>query len=155
MTDTISARVRALGLELPKTAAPAANYVPFVIVPPLVFLAGQVAQFNGERPYIGKIGEALGLEDGVKAAELCGLNLLAWIAHVVEDDAARVVRCVRLGGFVNCTAGFTEHPKVVNGASDLIVRVLGEAGRHARTAVGSNALPFDIAVEIDAIFEIR
>src|SRR5579862_1974558 len=148
MTDTISARVRALGLELPQTAAPAANYVPFVRTGNLVFLAGQVAQFNGERPYIGKVGGNISVEDGVKAAELCALNLLAWIAAVVEDDAARIERCVRLGGFVNCVAEFTQQPKVVNGASDLIVKVLGDKGRHARTAVGANVLPFDVAVEV-------
>ena len=155
MTDTISARVRALGLELPQTAAPAANYVPFVRTGNLVFLAGQIAQFNGERPYIGKVGGTVSLEDGVKAAELCALNLLAWIATVVEDDTARIERCVRLGGFVNCVPEFTQQPKVVNGASDLIVKVLGDKGRHARTAVGTNVLPFDVAVEVDAIFEIR
>jgi enamine deaminase RidA (YjgF/YER057c/UK114 family) len=155
MTDTISGRVRALGLELPQTAAPAANYVPFVVVPPLVFLAGQIAQFNGNRPYLGKVGGTLSLEDGVRAAELCGLNILAWIAAVVEDDPSRIQRCVRLGGFVNCVPEFTDQPKVINGASDLVVKVLGDKGRHARTAVGSNSLPFDVAVEIDAIFEIR
>ncbi len=155
MTERISERVRALGLELPQTAAPAANYVPFVRTGSLVFLAGQIAQFNGNRPYLGKVGGTVSVEDGVKAAELCGLNLLAWIAAVVDDEADRITRCVRLGGFVNCVAEFVEQPRVVNGASDLIVKVLGERGRHARTAVGTNVLPFDVAVEIDAIFEVR
>jgi enamine deaminase RidA (YjgF/YER057c/UK114 family) len=155
MTETISSRVRALGLELPATAAPAANYVPYAVVKPLVFLSGQIAQFNGARPYLGKVGATVSVADAVKAAELCGLNLLAWLAVVVEDDPSRVVRCVRLGGFVNCVPEFTEQPKIINGASDLIVAVLGDAGRHARTAVGAPSLPFDVAVEIDAIFEIR
>ncbi len=154
MTDTISSRVQALGLELPKAGAPAANYVPYVITGNLVFLAGQIAQFNGSRPYLGKVGGTLSLEDGVKAAELSGLNILAWLKEILNDDLGRLVRCVRLGGFVNCTADFLEQPKVINGCSDLIVNVLGDKGRHARTAVGTNVLPFDVAVEVDAIFEI-
>ncbi len=155
MTDTISGLVRALGLELPRTAPPAANYVPYVVSGPLLFLAGQVAQFNGTRPYVGKLGGTLSVEDGIRAAELCALNLLAWVAAATGDDAGRIARCVRLGGFVNCVPDFVDQPKVINGASDLIVNVLGERGRHARTAVGANVLPFDIAVEIDAIFELR
>lgn len=155
MSQSLSERVRALGHELPAAAAPAANYVPYVVTGSLVFLAGQIAQRDGKRPYVGKVGDGVSIEDAIKAAELCALNILAWTRQVVDDDFDRIVRCVRLGGFVNCVSGFLEQPKVINGASDLIVAVLGDKGRHARTAVGTNVLPFDVAVEIDAIFEIR
>jgi len=154
MSDTLSARVRALGLELPQTSAPAANYVPFVVSGNLVFMAGQICQWNGERRYLGKVGDTVSVAEGIKAAELCGLNLLAWLAVVVDDEIERVMRCVRLGGFVNSVPGFVEQPKVVNGCSDLMVAVFGDRGRHARTAVGTNVLPFDVSVEVDAIFEI-
>jgi enamine deaminase RidA (YjgF/YER057c/UK114 family) len=152
---SIAARVATVGLELPAAGAPAANYVPFTRVGSLVFLSGQICQRNGVLPYVGKIGGTLAIEDGIAAAELCALNLIAWIAKIVEDDAARVVQLVRLGGFVNCVPEFTQQPKVVNGASDLMVKIFGERGRHARTAVGTNVLPFDVAVEIDAIVEIQ
>jgi enamine deaminase RidA (YjgF/YER057c/UK114 family) len=155
MSTTISSRVKALGLELPKAGAPAANYVPFVITGNLVFLAGQICQWQGERRFIGKVGGAISAEDGVKAAQLCGLNILAWIAEIVGDDFDRVTRCIRLGGFVNSTPDFVEQPRIVNGCSDLVVNVFGDKGRHARTAVGTNVLPFDVAVEVEAIFEIR
>ena len=155
MTETISARVQALGLELPKAGAPAANYVPFVITGNLVFLAGQICQWNGERRFVGKVGGEISAEDGVKAAELCGLNILAWIKEVVGDDFDRVTRLVRLGGFVNSVPDFVEQPRIVNGCSDLMVKVFGDKGRHARTAVGTNVLPFNVAVEVEAIFEIR
>ncbi|HVJ54469.1 MAG TPA: RidA family protein [Aliidongia sp.] len=155
MSKTISGRVAELGLELPKAGAPAANYVPFVITGNLVFLAGQICQWQGERPYVGKVGGKISVEDGVKAAQLCGLNILAWIKEVVNDDFDRVTRCVRLGGFVNSEPTFVEQPRIVNGCSDLIVNVFGDKGRHARTAVGTNVLPFDVAVEVEAIFEIR
>jgi enamine deaminase RidA (YjgF/YER057c/UK114 family) len=155
MTQTISGRVQALGLELPKTAAPAANYVPFVVTGSLVFLAGQVCQWNGERRFIGKLGAEISVEDGIKAAQLCGLNLLAWISHIVADDIERVARIVRLGGFVNSMPDFFEQPKIVNGCSDLMVNVFGDKGRHARTAIGTNVLPMNVAVEVDAVVEIR
>jgi enamine deaminase RidA (YjgF/YER057c/UK114 family) len=155
MTDTISSRVKALGLELPNAGAPAANYVPFVITGNLVFLAGQICQWNGERRYVGKVGGEISAEDGVKAAQLCGLNILAWMKEVVKDDFDRVTRCIRLGGFVNSVPTFVEQPKIVNGCSDLMVNVFGDKGRHARTAVGTNVLPFNVAVEVEAIFEIR
>jgi enamine deaminase RidA (YjgF/YER057c/UK114 family) len=155
MSETISARVQALGLELPKPGAPAANYVPFVVTGNLVFLAGQVCQWNGERRFIGKVGGAISPEDGVAAAQLCGLNILAWIKEVVADEFDRVTRLVRIGGFVNSVPNFVEQPRIINGCSDLMVGVFGPKGRHARTAVGTNVLPFDVAVEVEAIFEIR
>ena len=155
MSQTISGRVQALGLELPKAGAPAANYVPFVVTGNLVFLAGQICQWNGERRFVGKVGGAISPEDGVKAAELCGLNILAWIKEVVGDDFDRVTRLVRLGGFVNSVPDFVEQPKIVNGCSDLFVEVFGERGRHARSAVGMSSLPGGIPVEIEVIVAVR
>jgi len=152
---SINEKVASLGLTLPTAAPPAANYVPFMISGNLVFVSGQIPLLNGERPYVGKVGAAIGIEAAVDAARLCGLNILAWIARIVEDDMDKVRRCVRLGGFVNCTPDFQQQPTVINGASDLMVKVFGDKGRHARTAVGTNALPFDVSVEIEAIFEIE
>jgi enamine deaminase RidA (YjgF/YER057c/UK114 family) len=154
MAGTISEKVASLGLTLPTTAPPAANYVPFMIAGKLVFVSGQIPLLNGERPYTGKVGSKVSIDQAVSAAQLCGLNILAWIARVVEDDIESVVRCVRLGGWVNCVPEFTQHPTVINGASDLMVQVFGDKGRHARAAVGSSSLPFDVSVEVDAIFEI-
>ncbi len=120
-----------------------------------MFLAGQICQWNGERRYIGQVGAAIDLDGGIAAARLCGLNLLAWLREACAGDLDRVERCVRLGGFVNSAPGFFDQPRVINGCSDLMVEVFGDAGRHARTAVGTSALPFNVAVEIDAIFALR
>ncbi len=129
--------------------------MPYVRTGNLLFMAGQVCQWNGERRFIGKLGREFSIEQGQEAARLCGLNLLAQAKAALAGDLDRIVRCVRLGGFVNSTADFLEQPRVVNGASDLMVDVLGDAGRHARTAIGTNVLPFDLAVEIDAVFEVK
>lgn len=118
-------------------------------------MAGQVTIWNGERRFVGKLGREFGVEEGQQAARLCALNLIAQLRHALDGDLDRLVRVVRLGGFVNSTPDFVEQPKVVNGASDLFVEVFGEAGKHARTAVGTNALPFDVAVEVEAVFEVR
>lgn len=155
MAGKIEARLRELKIELPNASAPAANYVPFVRTGNLLVMAGQVCQWNGERRFIGKVGRDFTVEQGQEAARLCGLNLIAQAKAALEGDLDRLVRCVRLGGFVNSTPDFTEQPRVINGASDLMVEVLGDAGRHARTAIGTNVLPFDLAVEVDAIFEVR
>ena len=142
------------GLQLPKVAAPAANYVPYVISGNHIFVAGQIPFLNGEKMNMGRLGDNLGVEDGKKAAQACALNILAQVDAAVEGDWSRVKKCVKLGAFVNCTPDFTDHPAVVNGASDLMVEVLGEKGKHARFAVGAPSLPLGVAVEIDAIFEI-
>ena len=110
---------------------------------------------NGERRFIGKLGREFSIEQGQEAARLCALNLLAQAKAALAGDLDRIVRCVRLGGFVNSTADFLDQPRVVNGASDLMVELLGDAGRHARTAIGTNVLPFDLAVEVDAVFEVK
>jgi enamine deaminase RidA (YjgF/YER057c/UK114 family) len=154
MTGRIEARLAELGIALPQPAAPAGAYVPYVISGNLVFVAGQVTLDNGEITYKGRLGDTISVDDGYAAARLCGLNLLAQVRGACAGDLDRVKRVVRLGGFVNSTADFTDQPKVINGASDLMVEVFGDAGRHARAAVGAPSLPLGVAVEVDGIFEI-
>jgi enamine deaminase RidA (YjgF/YER057c/UK114 family) len=138
---------------LTQTAAPAANYVPFVIEGGVLTISGQLPLENGALAIIGKLGGCVSLEDGQRAARLCAINILAQ-AQAALSDLGRIRRTIRLGGFVASTPDFTEQHKVVNGASDLIASILGEAGRHARAAVGVAALPLDAAVEIEATFAI-
>jgi len=154
MAGKIDARLKELGIELPEAAAPAANYIPYVVTGKHVFLSGQITIWNGELRFLGRLGEALTAEQGYQAARLCGLNILAQVKAACGGNLDRVVRCVKLGGFVNSTPDFTDQPKVVNGASDLMVEVFGDPGRHARFAVGAPALPLGVSVEIDAVFEI-
>lgn len=142
------------GLTLPQVAPAAANYVPYVITGNQLFIAGQIPFVNGEKRHIARLGENYSVEQGREAAQDCALNILAQVNAAVGGDWGRVVRCVKLGGFVNATPAFDQHSAVVNGASDLMVAVLGERGRHARFAVGASNLPFGVAVEIDAVFEI-
>ncbi len=154
MTGTIEARLQSLSIELPQAGAPAANYVPFRRTGNLIYIAGQVCQWNGERRYLGRVGAEIPIEDGIAAARLCGLNLIAHLKNACDGDLDRVVQCLRLGAFVNSAPDFFEQPRVANGCSDLMVEVFGDAGRHARTAIGAQ-LPFNVAVEIDAIFEVK
>lgn len=154
MSGNIEQRLKELGVDLPEAAAPAANYVPFVVTGNLVFVSGQIPMREGKLVYTGKVGADLSLEDGQQAARLVGLNIIAQVKAACNGDLDRVRRCVKLGGFVNCASDFHQHPQVINGASDLMVEVFGDAGRHARFALGANALPFNVAVEIDAVFEI-
>jgi enamine deaminase RidA (YjgF/YER057c/UK114 family) len=154
MPGTIDARLKELGIELPAAATPAANYVPFAISGKLVFIAGQITNKDGKPQYIGKLGREFGIEDGQAAAKLCALNILAHLKNACGGDLDKVARCVRLGGFVNAVPEFGDQPKVINGASDLIVQVFGDKGKHARAAVGVGSLPFGVAVEVDAIFEL-
>ncbi|MEY8881427.1 RidA family protein [Donghicola sp. XS_ASV15] len=154
MTGTIETRLGELGITLPDAPAPAANYVPFVQVGDLVHISGQIS--SDENGLItGKLGADLDTEAGAAAARRCALSLLAQAKAACDGDLDRVVRLVKLVGFVNSTADFTEQPKVINGASDLMVEVLGENGRHARSAVSAASLPLGVAVEIEAIFQIR
>ncbi len=155
MAGRIERRLKELKIELPQASAPVANYVPCVRTGDLLFIAGQICQWQGERRFIGKLGAEISLEQGQEAARLCALNILAQVKGALAGDLDRVLRCVRLGGFVNSVPDFAQQPQVVNGASDLIVQVFGDAGRHARTAVGVNVLPGNVAVEVDAIFEVR
>lgn len=147
-------RLSALGLTLPQAAAPAANYVPYVILGKQVFIAGQIPFLNGQKMHIGRLGETLSVEQGQEAARACALNILAQAKAAAGGDWSKITRCVKLGAFVNSMPDFDQHSAVVNGASDLMVAVLGDAGKHARFAVGVANLPFGVAVEIDAIFEL-
>lgn len=154
MPSTVEERLAALGLTLPQAAAPAANYVPYVQSGNLVFVSGQITLKDGALQYVGRVGADLTTEEAYEAAKLCGLNLIAQVKAACGGDLQRVQRVVRLGGFVNCTADFTDQPKVINGASDLMAEVFGEAGRHARAAVGVNTLPLGVAVEVEGVFEV-
>ena len=154
MSGRIEARLKELGIELPQPSAPVANYVPYTVSGNLVVVSGQLCVWNGERRFIGKLGAGIGIADGQQAARLCALNVLAHLRAACGGDLDRVRRCLRLGGFVNCTPDFTDMPQVVNGASDLMVELFGDIGRHARAAVGVSSLPGGVAVEVEAIFEI-
>lgn len=151
----IEEKLKSLGIELPTPAAPVANYVGFVKSGNVVFVSGQLPLEAGKLQFVGKVGSEISAEDAKKAARLCAINLLAQVKQACDGDLERVVRCVKLGIFVNGDANFKDHPAVANGASDLMVEVLGDAGKHARAAVGSGSLPFGVAVEVDAIFEIK
>lgn len=154
MAGRIETHLAGLNIELPRAPAPGANYVPYVVSGALVFVAGQVTVWNGEIRYVGRLGRDFTLAEGQQAARLCGLNLIAQVKAACEGDLDRVVRCVKLTGFVNSTPDFTDQPKVMNGASDLMTEVFGESGRHARAAIGVNTLPLGVAVEVDGIFAI-
>jgi enamine deaminase RidA (YjgF/YER057c/UK114 family) len=148
-------RLKELGIELPDAPNPVANYQPYVVSGNLVFLSGQVTIWNGDIQYLGKIGRDLSVEQGYEAARMCGLNLIAQVRAACDGDLDRVKRVVKLGAFVNCVDDFKEHPNVVNGASDLMAEVFGDAGRCTRTNAGVPSLPLGFAVEIDGIFEIE
>jgi len=154
MSDAIDKRLSELGIELPKAAAPAANYIPYVVSGNLVFVSGQITLLDGEIKYKGKIGENLTVDDGYQATRICALNLIAQVKEAAGGDLDRVKKVVKLGGFVNSASDFTDQPEVINGASDLMVEVFGDAGKHARFAVSAGALPRNVAVEVDGIFEL-
>lgn len=153
MAGRIEKRLAELGLELPAAPAAVANYVPYVLSGSLLHVSGQIAQGPGG-PIRGRLGEDLAVEEGAVAAKACALSLLAQVRAACGGDLDRLKRVVKLTAFVASTPGFTDQPKVVNGASDLLVEVLGDIGRHARSAVGVAALPLGAAVEIDGIFEV-
>lgn len=155
MNTTIDARLKSLGIELPTPSTPGANYVPFVRTGNMLFLTGQLSQWNAERRFVGKLGRDFGIEQGQNAARLCALNLIAHIRAALDGDLSRTSRCIRLTGYVNSTPDFTAQSQVMNGASDLFVQLFGEAGRHTRIAIGVSALPYDVAVEVEGIFEVR
>lgn len=153
MAGKIEARLAELGITLPDAPAPAANYVPWTTTGNLVFISGQVSG-AGDEKHVGRLGADLDVAAGQRAARICALAVLAQVKAACGGDLDRVKRCVKLGGFVNCTPEFDQMPAVMNGASDLMVEVLGDAGRHSRFAVGAPNLPFGFAVEVDAVFEI-
>lgn len=142
-----------LGVSLPDAPAPAANYVPFVRVGDIVYVSGQIS--NGPDGLItGKLGDNMDVEAGATAAKTCAISLLAQVKAACDGDLDRLIRVVKLTGFVNSTADFTDQPKVVNGASDFLVEALGDAGRHSRSAVSAASLPLGVAVEVEGIFQI-
>jgi enamine deaminase RidA (YjgF/YER057c/UK114 family) len=155
MPDKIEGRLAELGVELPTPAAPAANYVPYVVTGKLVFVAGQLPVWNGERKFAGQLGRDLGIEEGRQSARICALNNIAQIKAACGGDLDRVVRCVKLTGFVASAANFYDHPQVLNGASDVIAQIFGPKGQHARAAVGVTTLPFGLSVEIESVWEIE
>jgi enamine deaminase RidA (YjgF/YER057c/UK114 family) len=153
MAGKIDKRLAEKGIELPQAAVPVANYVPVTIAGNLAFVSGQVTVWNGEFRFKGKLGKDFTVEQGQQAARLCGLNIIAQLRNAL-GDLDRVKRVLKLGVFVNSTADFTDQPKVANGVSDLMVEAFGDAGKHARFAVGTNVLPLDVAVEVDAVVEL-
>lgn len=155
MSGRIDARLKELGVKLPDAAAPVANYVPFVRTGSLVFISGQIT-LGASRAleYVGTVGKELTVEDGRKAARLAAINALAALKAALDGDLDKVKRVVKITGFVNAVPGFAQHPEVVNGASDFFVEVFGDAGRHARAAVGAGSLPRNVAVEVEAVFEV-
>ncbi len=151
----IEQRLREMGMLLPEPPKPVASYVPFTISGKLVTISGQIPAGPKGPVYVGKLGDTISLEDGKAAAQLCALNLIAQLKAACNGDLDRARRCLRLGVFVNATPDFTQHPEIANGASDFIVQLMGEAGKHARAAVGAPSLPRGVAVEVEGLFEIE
>ena len=154
MSGRIDARLKDLGIQLPTPPSPVASYVPTVLSDKLLFISGQVTLTSEGLKYVGIVGKDLSVEEGKQAARLCAVNLLAQVKAALSGDLDRVKRVVKLTVFVNCVAGFAQQPEIANGASDLLVEVFGEAGKHARSAVGAGSLPRNVATEVEAIIEI-
>ncbi len=152
---TIKQQLEKLGISLPEPATPIANYALFSKSGNQIFISGQLPIESGEAVFIGKLGNDISIEDGQKAARICAINLLAVLNLACNGNLEKVVKCVKLGIFINATADFTNHPIVANGASDLMVEVFGEKGKHSRFAMGAGSLPRGVAVEVDAIFEVQ
>ena len=150
---TITSRLAERGITLPNAPAPAANYVPFVLDGHTLYVSGQISQ-GPDGLIKGRLGDTMSVEDGAAAAQRCAISLLAQVNAACGGDLSRLKRVIKLTGFVNSTADFTDQPRVINGASDFLVDILGDAGRHARSAVSAAALPLGVAVEIEGIFEI-
>lgn len=153
MSGKIESRLQDLGITLPSAPAPAANYVPFVRSGTLLFVSGQISQ-GVDGPIKGRLGADMSISEGAAAARACGLALIAQARVACGGDLDKVLRVIKLTGFVNSTAEFADQPEVVNGCSNLMVEVFGDAGRHARAAVSAAALPRGVAVEIEAVFEV-
>lgn len=151
---SVEARLKELNITLPNPPAPVASYVPYVVSGNLVYISGQVTLTPDGLKYVGTVGSDLTVEDGKAAARLCALNVIAQAKAACGGNLDRVKRVVKVTAFVNSVAGFTQHPEVANGASDLFVEVFGDAGRHARAAVGAGSLPRNVATEVEAVIEI-
>ena len=147
--------IKNLGINIPDLPKALANYVPFKIIGKTIYISGQAPVQNGELIYKGKVGSDISIEEGIEAAKLCVINIIAALKTGLEGDWDKLDSFVKLTGFVNCQDNFTDQPKIINGASDMLVEIFGDQGRHARVAVGSNALPLGIAVEIDAIVQLK
>ena len=147
--------IKNLGLNIPNLPKALANYVPYKIIGKTIYISGQAPVQNGELIYKGKVGSDISIEEGIEAAKLCVINIIAALKTGLEGDWDKLDSFVKLTGFVNCQDNFTDQPKIINGASDMLVEIFGDQGRHARVAVGSNALPLGIAVEIDAIVQLK
>ena len=147
--------IKQLGIEIPDMPTPLANYMPYTISDNVVYISGQGPVKNGELVYKGKVGDDISIEDGIKAAEFCCINIIAALKKSINGDWNRLDNFIKLGGFVNCNNNFYDQPKIINGASDLLVNIFSNQGRHSRFAVGSNSLPMNISVEIDAIIKIK
>ena len=155
MKSNVAQKLSSMNIDLPQSAPPAANYIPYTISGNLVFVSGQLPMKDGKPQDIGKVGKDFTVEQAQATARLCGINILSHLKAACGGDLNRVKRCVRLGVFVNSAPGFTAQPKVANGVSDMMVEIFGEAGKHARFAVGVSELPFGVAVEVDGTFEIE
>ena len=148
-------KLNSLGIQLPEAPKAVANYVPAVVAGDMLIVSGQLPMKDGALAYKGKLGADVSIEDGYAAAKQCTINALAALAGIIDGDFDRVVQVVRVGGFVASATGFTDQPKVINGASDFLVEVFGDAGRHARAAVGVSELPLGAAVEVEFMFLVR
>jgi enamine deaminase RidA (YjgF/YER057c/UK114 family) len=155
MASEIEQRMWGLGIELPEPSAPGANYVPFLREGNLLFNTGQLSQWNGERRFVGKVGQAYDLDEGRETARLAALNVIAHLRSALDGDLDRVERCLRIAIYVNSDPAFHGQSQVANGASDLVLEIFGEVGRHTRMAVGVAALPYDVAAEVEGVFSVR
>ena len=147
--------IKQLGIDIPDMPSPLANYVPFKVSDNIVYVSGQGPVKNGELIYKGKVVEDITVEEGIKAAELCCINIIAALKKTINGDWNRLDSFLKLGGFVNCNSNFYDQPKVINGASDLIDKVFEKKGEHTRAAISANSLPLGVAVEVDAVFEVN
>ena len=155
MNNDINEKLEELNIQLDEASVPAGSYVPYVITNNLVFISGQLPFINGQLTIKGKVGDTVSLEDGIKMAEACAKALLSQLKSACNGNLNKVKRVVKLGGFVASTADFTDQPKIINGASDLFVKIFGEKGKHSRFAVGTASLPLNVPVEIEGVFEIE
>ena len=155
MAGKIDARLAELGIDLPEAAMLAANYIPYIVTGNLIMVSGQIPMLGGEIQGIGKVGRDMTTAEAAGIAKICALNLIAQAKTACGGDLDKIVQVVKLGGFVNCVEDYAQQPEVVNGASNLMVEVFGDVGRHARFAIGTNSLPRGVAVEVEGIFELE
>ena len=152
---TIEKKIKEMGLDIPNIPDPIANYVPYKVYNKIITISGQAPIKNGKIIYKGKVGKDITIEEGIQASKLCAENILAIIKKACNNDWNNFGELIKLGGFVNCAKDFSDHPKIINGASDMLVEVLGSSGKRTRFAVGANSLPLDISVEIEALASLR